>query len=140
MQVAAYSDAADDTIGEHRQQHGDRRHLESTPHGAHPERSDRHQQRGDADEAADEPVDLFDCRVPAGHVDEPLVVAVGPVVAPEATPGEANDRAGDGEEADARHRDDRDLAESPQRHRHSWAGGALMFHTCSMIWLASAGC
>ena len=52
MQVGAHGDAADDAVGEHRDQHAERRYDESVAvaGAAHPERSDRHRQRRDADE------------------------------------------------------------------------------------------
>ncbi len=114
MQIAANGEPADDAVAEDRQQDDDRRHPQAPSHRTHPERPDRHDQCGDADETAHEPVDLLDRRMSAGDVDETLVVAVRPVITAEAAAGEANDRAGDRQEAHTGHRDDGELPESPQ--------------------------
>ena len=122
VQVGAHGDAAHHPVGEHGDEHQDRRDDEPVLPGARPsrpdpERSDRHRQGRDADEPAEQAVHLLDRSVPARHVDERLIVAVRPVVAAEATTGQPHDATGDDQQAQTRHRDDRQLTEPANAER-----------------------
>ena len=73
VQVGAHGDAPDDPVAEHGDQHAERRSDEATSRRrSDPERPDRHRQRRDADEPAQQAVHLLDGGVPARHVDERL--------------------------------------------------------------------
>ena len=74
------------------------------------ERAEHGEDHDDRDEAGEQPVDLLDRRVRGADVDELVVVAARPVVAPEPGAGEPHGGAGDDDDAQQGQRDDGDPA------------------------------
>ena len=110
VQIRSDSDAADDTVYEHRHEHADSRPTQSADSRTNPERSNRQKQCRDPDYPAQQSIDLFDRTMPRRDINKAFTVAVRPVVAAEAAPGEANNSARHREQANARRRYDGELA------------------------------
>ena len=110
VEVRTNRDASDYAVGEHRDEHTDCWPAESETSRALTERCDRKEQRRDADQPAEHPVGLLDCRVSGRHVNETFGVAIRPVVATKPTSGEANNATCNHQHTDANSRDNRQPA------------------------------
>ncbi len=95
MEVDEHGDAAEHDLTDDARHEAEREQGQVAPPGHAPQRAEHGRDDGEGHQAGEQPVDLLDRGVVGGDVDEPLVAAPRPVVAPEPRPGESHGRPGD---------------------------------------------